>query len=205
MNYTRTFRRSVDSFCSFGRTANTAISDFDEGNIFLYCKNTKDVRIILNRRVGRDAQQQESIGRLYLSPNSQPHTNITKAEDLLKISQTEVCKVTLGNNIYYVKQGMIFDKDRNPIIIEYMTADNKTVLGIDYSIFSNMDEPVNRFIFRKLIPYLNTGAAFSVSGFSFMNLDQFFLAANPFNVTPELIQEKLPEMIAAHFTEHGYR
>ena len=100
---------------------------------------------------------------------------------------------------------MIFDKDRNPILIEYMTADNKTVLGIDYSIFSNLDEPVNRFIFRKLIPYLNTGAAFSVSGFSFMNLDQFFLAANPFNVTPELIQEKLPEMIAAHFTEHGYR
>ena len=92
MNYTRTFRRSVDSFCSFGRTATTAISDFDEGNIFLYCKNTKDVRIILNRRVGRDAQQQESIGRLYLNPDSRAHTNITKAEDLLKISEIELCK-----------------------------------------------------------------------------------------------------------------
>lgn len=156
MNYSNAFRRDFDYFTTNSPTVSQSdlkVRDYDTTNILCYIKGTHMLRpTVVPHSLCKD------LVVPLKGPGQSPTERITKAEEIIS-PQSPQCirKVLLGDVLYYVTSGYIFNADKTPILI---TCFNTTamrdpcVLCFDYSVFENPEEPVHRFLMRKFIPFL---------------------------------------------------
>lgn len=172
MNYSSTFRRQVRLFF----TASSApvghcIHDYDDNRLFCYLKNVDKLYPVV---IPRESTSFGNIVFPVMSYVYEPR-NIEKAENIIGLRSYRMQRVTLGENTYYAAFGCVFDKDKNPII---MTCAEEfplrsVLICIDYSVIEYPDEPMAKFILKKLIPYFVETRDSDGYRYAFMNCDKF--------------------------------
>lgn len=196
MNYNRRFKYTCrDFFYPRQSSFSLCSTNFDNDGVFAYYKCSSPYVLDYG-----DAKN--SVRPLYMAiPNTEPLV-ITKAEKALDcFDPVFVRTLILNDKRYYITKGMLFDEDKHPIVMSLLDNDSRhtgnlnMVAAFDYSILRDQDGIFNKFILRKLIPYLYSNEKlvdFPVN-VAFMNLNQFILKPNPTKMTSGKLKEILPE------------
>lgn len=157
MNYSNSFRNRVRGFLEGHNSTrywqNFCPSSITSPSVFAYLIPRSGFTPVYTIPDNRSV-----IRPLYNStyPYRQPELReIKKAEDILVPLSQDIIPFKLGSDIFYAARGMVFDANKKPILLVCRRiADLKAVLCIDYSVLQNQDAPMNRFIVRKLLPYI---------------------------------------------------
>lgn len=196
MNYSSRFRTGVTTLLDSSISRSIRIEDYDGNKVFCYIKN---------------------VGNLYpsmLSPNYAETVSpilcnygetkqIEKAEDILSIAQSisYITRYTLNDELFYAGYGILFDKDKIPLLVNcYIVVSgepNLHTLCINTNIFKKRDAPMQRFILRKLIPYM---ADYDYN-FTFFNCSAFILLPKfQGKLDKELVGEFLADELEKEFS-----
>lgn len=180
MNYSKSFKSCVYSFVSNPISSIPELIDNPENaKVFCYLKNTA----LLSPTVFVDTI--DGVAGLYYA--DAPLCRIKKAEEILyQVRITGIIKAMLGDNMYYIGSGYVFNKNKQPIIITCFPYHKRNVtankvLCIDYSVLEHPEEPMHRFIMRKLLPYIIYDRD---KGGNALGIGYMFVHANSFVIKP---------------------
>lgn len=159
MNFSSRFCNSCNDFVLYPAKSaqpDLHIRDYDTGNIFCFIKGTKLLSpSVMPSSLGR----RETI--IPLKGPDEPRARLlSKAEEIITTVETGavMTKSILDGKLFYVRRGYLFDQNKNPLLIvcyDAMSTSNIVpVVCVDYSVFENPEEPMNRFIMRKFLPYV---------------------------------------------------
>lgn len=184
MNFSNNFREGAAILCHPLQEPlrNLSVSDYDRGNFLCYLKGNL---LFTPSVVPLFSGNKEMVVPLKGPEGSY---NITKAEELItKQSASTIQKFILDRFVYYAGGGYIFDMNIKPLIVPCKSTRiprSSITVCIDYSVleksYDSTEEPVCKFIMRKLIPYLimerNNNPAFAK--YVFTNNDVFVVKPN---------------------------
>lgn len=204
MNFSRKFRGGFETFvCSSGvfeHVNEVCIDSLEKSKVFSYLVSRGDFFPVKQLQ---PSQLSKLIAPIYWQPSeSRTHGSIieiTKAEDIFHQIKTFVQTYRLNGEIYYAAMGMVFDSDKNPLLLVCRhTADSsgttQGVLCFDYSVLENPEKAMHRFFLRKLIPFiLERRKTYSPRKFSYM-----FANCRNFTVKPTF-QGELDEGLVREF------
>ena len=173
MNYSHVFRMSVDEF-AYDPSPTVFVEDYDNLEVFCFIRTLGAYQPILFA-----VKNEERAKKVLVNPDNT--IVIEKAEEIITKSEiystnpgrTVLQRVLLNEKIYYSTHGMIFNGDKVPIVLycKVKLEDIYGVFCINPEIFKNQEEPLNRFIIRKLLPYFLENE----KRFCFMNCSAFIL------------------------------
>ena len=173
MNYTRRFEDDVANFCGRSHLSyNALLSDYDNGTVFCYVKNVGN--FYPSAVSFTDAE--DRVTRVLCDYENEP-IPVAKAENLIDFRGMEndrLVRRTLDGKLYYVARGMLFNCDKSPIALNCFVRGARSfdrTMCFSIGVFKDPEDPVHRFILRKLIPYL----AEKRYDFSFANCNAFVL------------------------------
>ena len=178
MNYSGHFRAGVIDFLTpTSYMPSVTITDIDRDCIFCYIKSTPMYKLATSRYSGDVV--------LPLKMNEARPVEITKAEDIMSygcIGGNEgVSTINLHGEIYYACKGLVFNQDRSPIIVHCIPNGIESanhILCFDYSVLEHPEAPMNRFILRKLIPFVvseRMNSPFNHTRYAIMNCKSFIV------------------------------
>lgn len=156
MNYSDSFKNRVKGFIMSPanyRSTVQRVQTLDGSNLFCYVKNTP----MLSPQIFKG--HEDGVAALYMS--GMAPFRIIKAEQVIDhYSNYGIRKILLNSNTYYVCGGFLFNVDKVPLVVVCSNTTDTRMQGVsnivcfDYSVFENQEDPMNRFLIRKFIPYL---------------------------------------------------
>lgn len=158
MNYSNAFRQGANCFLGINRLLSSpttySISSIDNSKVFVYLITRYGLKPV----VGNNTTASQYVMPIYreIRPSqSETTVEINKAESIILRPTSMITTYKLENSFFYASLGLLFDQDKNPIILVCKRDDvDSTVICLDYSILKHQDTPMNRFIMRKLLPYI---------------------------------------------------
>lgn len=176
MNISNRYKRTLTAFIlnPANKAAWPSINDFDNNTFFCYLKNTPVLTPTINKTTV------DKVIPLVLE-SSDTH-ELKKAEEIMYDLTSDLKRFELEGRIYYACWGYIFDNNKTPLVITCIPIGNAgiscKVICIDYSVFENNDDPMNRFIMRKFLPSIiefNTSNTSQAVNYTFMNCKSFVI------------------------------
>lgn len=156
MNYSSAFKTAVSNFVNGSSDrpfARINIQDIDESNVLCYMKNTP----ILSPYFIPIWSRETDVVVPILGPKNKTPMLVNKAEEILLHTALNIKKFLLDGKVYHSRWGCVWDENKIPIMLMCRNPRNlsdTSILCIDYSVFENPEEPLNRFIMRKVLPYV---------------------------------------------------
>lgn len=203
MNYSTHFRDGVSKLLNSSISRSTKIEDYDGNKVLCYIKNVGNLYPnMINSNCA------ETVSPILCDYGETKQ--VEKAEDVLSVAHdfSYISRCTLNGELFYTGYGILFDKDKIPLLVNcnivVSEEPNLYTLCINTSIFKRRDAPMQRFILRKLIPYM---ADYNFN-FTFINCSAFTLLPRcQGRLDKELVGEFLSDELEKEFsrTDASYK
>ena len=196
MNYSSRFRNGVSTLLNSSISRATRMEDYDGNKVFCYIKNVGNLYPnMLN------SHYTETVSPILC--DYEETKQVEKAEDILSVAHnfSYISRCTLNDELFYTGYGILFDKDKIPLLVNCnVVVPGETslyTLCINTNIFKRRDAPMQRFILRKLIPYM---ADYNFD-FTFFNCSAFILLPKfQGKLDKELVGEFLADELEKEFS-----
>lgn len=198
MNYSSRFRGGVSTLFGSTLARSPKIEDYDENKVFCYIKNVGNLYPKM-----LSSEYTETVSPLMCDYGA--IQQLEKAEDILSVTQNSlyITRCTLNDELFYTGRGLLFDNNKIPLLVNCFIAvpgePSIYTLCINTNIFKKRDAPMQRFILRKLIPYM-TDYDYD---FTFFNCSAFILLPKcQGRLDKELVGEFLADELEKEFSRN---